>query len=157
MDVQLRALTSDDRPALAVILGATSQFTDEERVVALELIDAGLRGDDDYHFVVAQTGGAIVGYACFGPAPMTDGVWDLYWIVVDPSSRSIGVGRALLGACESEAAASGARMMLIETASNPAYAGTRMFYERAGYAEASRLTDYYRAGDDKITYRRTFR
>lgn len=157
MDVQLRALTSDDRPALTAILRATSEFTDDERGVALELIDEALRGDDDYHFVIAEAGGTIVGYACFGPAPMTDGVWDLYWIAVDPSSRSNGIGLVLLRACESEATSSGARMMLIETASNPAYVGTRRFYERAGYAEASRLADYYRIGDDKITYRKTLR
>ena len=169
MDVPLRSLSSDDRAALVAILQATPEFTDEEVAVALELIDDRLAGGDQYRFVVAEAdddagadagagrAGSVAGYGCFGPAPMTDGVWDLYWIVVDPARRSGGLGTALLGACESEAAASGARMMLIETASKPDYAGTRRFYERAGYVEAGRIADYYRAGDDKVTYRKTLR
>ncbi len=155
MDVRLRALSPDDRPALRAILQATPEFTDEEVAVALELIDDLLGGGDHYRFVVAVVDGVVAGYGCFGPAPMTDGVWDMYWLVVDPSRRSEGLGTALLRASETEAAQLGARMMLIETASKPEYAGTRRFYEQAGYSEAARIADYYSAGDDKIVYRKS--
>ena len=31
-----------------------------------------------------------------GQRPMTDAVYDLYWIVVDPSQKGKGIGKALL-------------------------------------------------------------
>jgi ribosomal protein S18 acetylase RimI-like enzyme len=152
----LRELRSSDRPALAALLRATGAFTDAEVAVALELIDEGeTAAADSYRFVVAcdETGG-VVGYACYGLAPMTDGVYDLYWIAVDPRVQRAGVGRALLGAVESRVRELGGRVVLIETAGKPEYAPTRAFYERAGWVEEARVRDYYRAGDDKIVYAR---
>ena len=156
MRVVLRGLREADRPALAALLRATEAFTDDEVAVALELIDEGeTAAADSYRFVVAcDEGGAVLGYACYGLAPMTDGVYDLYWIAVDPRVQRGGVGRALLGAAEQRVRELGGRLILIETGGKPSYAATRAFYERAGYVEEARVRDYYRAGDDKIVYAR---
>jgi ribosomal protein S18 acetylase RimI-like enzyme len=85
------------------------------------------------------------------------GIYDLYWIVVDPKAQGAGVGQALLRAAEAAAAAAGGRKLLIETASKPEYAATRAFYDRAGYAVAARVRDFYRVGDDKLIYERGLR
>ena len=45
---------------------------------------------------------------------------------------------------------------MIETASHDAYAATIKFYERTGYALAPRIRDYYRVGDDKLTFEKRF-
>ena len=42
-----------------------------------------------------EQNGAVLGYACFGPTPMTERTWDLYWIAVAPNAKRAGVGRAL--------------------------------------------------------------
>ena len=42
----------------------------------------------------------LVGYACWGPTPGTQGTYDLYWIVVDPTWQGKGVGTQLLDAVE---------------------------------------------------------
>ena len=39
-----------------------------------------------------------------------------------------------------------------ETASKPSYARTRRFYESIGYTVISRIPDFYKAGDDRVTY-----
>jgi ribosomal protein S18 acetylase RimI-like enzyme len=88
---------------------------------------------------------------------MTDGVFDLYWIAVDPRIQRGGIGRALLARAEQQAGASGGRTMLIETSGQPRYEATRAFYVRAGYAEIARVPDYYRVGDDKLIYARGLR
>lgn len=156
--MELRDLAPGDRDALAAMLRATPQFTDDEVAVALELIDDRLAGGTHYRFVVAADDVAgrrgVAGYACVGPAPMTDGIWDLYWIVVDPGRQGAGIGRALLHAAEQVAASSGGRAVLIETASQPAYQRTRAFYRQCGYTEVARIPDYYRDGDDKIIFRK---
>jgi ribosomal protein S18 acetylase RimI-like enzyme len=98
----------------------------------------------------------VRGYVCFGPAPMTDGTFDLYWIAVDPDDQGRGFGGRLLAAAEEEVRARGGRLLLIETASQASYAPTVRFYERAGYTIVSRIRDYYRPGDDKLVFAKHF-
>jgi hypothetical protein len=43
-------------------------------------------------------------------------------------------------------------MILIETSSQPKYEKTRRFYTGLDYKEVSRIPDFYRKGDDRITY-----
>jgi ribosomal protein S18 acetylase RimI-like enzyme len=91
-----------------------------------------------------------VGYVCFGPTPMTDGTFDLYWIATDPSVRGKGVGTSLVTAMETELRGRGARMVRVETSATDAYGATRDFYTRARYAEEARLRDFYKPGDDLV-------
>lgn len=153
--MRLRPLRAADRAPLEAVLRATGAFTDEEVDVALELVDYGLRTppSPDYHFLVAEgDDGAVLGYTCWGPTPMTDRTFDLYWIAVDPRRQGGGVGRALMGEVERRLAADGARLLLVETASKESYAATRAFYLRVGYREVARTPDFYRDGDDRVVY-----
>jgi ribosomal protein S18 acetylase RimI-like enzyme len=144
------SLAASDRAAIESIVRRTGVFRPEEVAVALELVDIGLSGDDrGYRFVVVEDG-AVVGYACFGHASMTEGVYDLYWIAVDPARQGEGIGRKLLARVEDAVRASGGRMLLVETESTEPYEATRRFYERAGYPELARVRDYYRPGADKV-------
>ncbi|MES2176266.1 MAG: GNAT family N-acetyltransferase [Gemmatimonadota bacterium] len=102
----------------------------------------GAFGDDD----------TLLGYACFGPTPSTDGTYDLYWLAVHPDAHGHGVGRALVRAVEETLTARSVRMLVAETSSRADYENTRRFYTRAGYAEAARVRDFYRPADDRIIY-----
>jgi hypothetical protein len=44
------------------------------------------------------------------------------------------------------------RMIVIETASKPAYDKTRAFYLRYGCKEVARVPDFYAPRDDKVVY-----
>jgi len=103
---------------------------------------------------VAESDGEVAGYACFGATPTTDGTQDLYWIAVDPAAQGAGIGRRLLGAVEDALRGEGARLLLVETASKPSYAGTRAFYDACGYELVARVPDFYAPGDDKVIYAR---
>ncbi len=150
----IRPVEEGDRPAIERILVATGAFTDEEMRVALELVDAAVRDPSSGYIarVLAEDGGRVAGYTCYGRAPMTDGTYDLYWIAVDPARHGTGAARRLMAAAENDIRARGGRLVLVETASKPSYARTRRFYESIGYVEAARVRDYYRIGDDKIVY-----
>ena len=172
--VRLRELRASDRGALAGILRATAAFPDHEIAVALELIDEGIARAqsaapplaDDYHFLVAEAVGSaaaeragasrVVAYVCWGLNPMSDGVFDVYWVAVDPALQGGGAGRALMAAAEADVQARGGRMVLVETGGKASYAPTRAFYERIGYVEVARLPDFFRVGDDKVIYSRRF-
>jgi ribosomal protein S18 acetylase RimI-like enzyme len=92
------------------------------------------------------------GYACFGPHPLTQGTYDLYWIVVDPVAQGHGIGHALLARVEAEVQARGGRLLLVETSSTPAYTSARQFYESSGYRCEAIIHDFYAPGDDLLIF-----
>lgn len=96
-------------------------------------------------------GGELAGYVLYGPTPMTEATWDLYWIASDPAFRGTGVGSRLLMAMEEQVRRRGGMQVRIETSSMGEYAATRAFYDRHRYGEASRLVDFYKPGDDLVT------
>jgi ribosomal protein S18 acetylase RimI-like enzyme len=55
---------------------------------------------------------------------------------------------------ERRLAGRGARMLLVETSGLDGFARTRAFYRRLGYGEEARIRDFYRAGEDKIVFRK---
>lgn len=147
------------RAQLASLLERTAEFTSDEVKVALELVDEGLARPDDpdgYWFVLDEEDGEVLGYACFGPTPMTRGCFDLYWIAVSDRARGQGVGRRLLEAVETRIRSSGGRLLRVETAGLDDYAATRGFYERTGFAVAARIADFYWEGNDLVVYAKYF-
>ena len=148
-------MTREDRRTVLDIIQATEMFTPDEITVAAELIDIYLDQPEqrDYCLVVAENeDGRVVGYLSYGPTPLTEGTYDLYWMAVASGEQGRGHGRELVNWLEEEVRAAGGRMILIETSSQPKYEKTRRFYTGLNYQEVSRIPDFYRKGDDCITY-----
>lgn len=151
---QVRPLHAADRPQIEALLRASHNFTPSEVATALEVIDEALGGDPEY-IVNVLANGQISGYECHGPVPLTDGTFDLYWIVVDPRAQKRGFGRLLLRAAEEDVVRRGGRLLLIETSSQESYAPTINFYKRNGYRVEATVHDFYRPGDDKLIFAKT--
>lgn len=118
---------------------------------ALELIDAALQPNNvDYQILVAAREGKVVGYCCYGPTPMTQGTFDLYWIASDPQVRGQGVGAALVSGMEGDIRRRQGRLIRVETSAMEAYGPTRGFYAAMQYKEESRFRDFYKPGEDLI-------
>jgi len=152
-DFRIRAMAPSDRGPLERLLASIDNFTEAERACALELIDAAKDpAHPDYRVLVAEGSapGALAGYACYGPTPMTRRTWDLYWIATSPEARGTGAGRAIHEAVAAAIGRAGGRIIRVETSTKETYGGTLRFYERAGYAEAGRVRDFYDDGDDLI-------
>jgi len=158
--IRLGSLRPRDRARVAELLVSTAVFSRDEIDVALQLFDATVRdqgaagADDahvpDYEFTGAFDGERLLGYACAGPTPATEGTFDLYWLAVDAAAQGKGIGTALVREVERELHDRGARMLLVETSSRPDYSDTRAFYARCGYSEAARIKDFYAPADDRI-------
>ena len=148
----LRDLRSSDREALREILAGAGNFNAAEQSVAMELVDFSLTEPlrDDYRFVVADQALRPVGYACYGKASLSDGTYDMYWVVVDRDWRRHGIGTLLVEYCEDQVRQLHGRSLLVETSSRPGYEGTIAFYRRRQYEVLAQLRDYYSAGDDKF-------
>ena len=156
MVINARSMISEDRPAILEILQATREFSLTEVKVAVELIDLYLEHgiSSDYHILVAATGNTPAGYICFGPTPLTESTWDIYWMAVDPEKKRQGIGSRLLDRAESSIRKTGGRLILIETSSKPDYEKTRKFYESRDYEIIARIPDFYTPGDDKIVFQK---
>jgi ribosomal protein S18 acetylase RimI-like enzyme len=150
--VRIRALAAADRAAVAEVIASDETFKADEVAVALELVDAAIAGSSDYEVRVADDGERVSGYICFGRTPMTERTYDLYWVCVHARARGRGIARLLVEAMETELRGRGGGQVRVETSETDGYGAARKLYERLGYPEASRLQDFYAAGDALITY-----
>jgi GNAT superfamily N-acetyltransferase len=120
--------------------------------VAEEVIDSYLKDSvgSGYLILVAEVDSTVTGYICYGPTPMTEGTWDVYWEAVAPERQDRGIGSALMESAEKEIGRAKGRLAIIETSSTPAYEKTRYFYLSHGYEVICCIPDFYAPGDDKL-------
>jgi len=151
-------MVAADRGGVFRILENAGNFTPEEVATALELIDEWLELGEHSGYLTyvlesrGEESSEVLGYVSFGPTPLTESTYDLYWIAVDKSKHRGGVGKRLMKFTEEETVRRGGRMLLIETSSQETYGGTIQFYERSGYELVGRIPEYYKAGDDKLIF-----
>ncbi len=154
-----RPVNKSDVRRIREIVRSSGNFTEEEVETAMELVEEAVsRGESSGYIAVGlEAEGKLMGYVCYGPTPLTDGAYDLYWIAVDSASEGKGYGRTLLHFVEEDVRNRGGRMLLIETSSQEKYAHTIRFYEAAQYTLAARIENFYRIGDDKLIYLKELR
>jgi ribosomal protein S18 acetylase RimI-like enzyme len=153
--MKIRPLVEKDKTHLHSMLIESRVFTPEEIAVAMELIDVVLKDQNqkDYQIDCMVNGqDQPIGYICYGPIPMTQGTFDLYWIVVDPGYQCQGIGSELLNYLEKEVRKKEGRMILVDTSSTPPYEKSQKFYLSEGFHEVARVPDYYHPGNDRITF-----
>jgi len=154
----IRPMVAADRSGVFRILENAGNFTPEEVGTALELIDEWLELGEHSGYLtyvlesVSEGESEVLGYVCFGPTPLTDATFDLYWIAVDKSRHRGGVGKRLLKFAEDEVTRRGGKLLLIETSSQETYGGTIAFYEKTGYELVGKIKEYYKPGDDKLIF-----
>ncbi len=139
LSVTIRDLRPSDRDEIARILREAGVFREEEVEIGLELVDESLnpRPDTDYAWVMAEVGAELAGFACFGPVPLTDATYDLYWIAVAPNFRGSNVASRLDQVVTTAVSANHGRWLLAETSSTPPYEAARRFYLKRGYETLS--------------------
>ena len=154
----IRKLKPADTKVIENILNNIPNFSDEEIEVAMELVKivATNEKQTDYNLFVYEEDGMILGYHCTGKRPLTDGVYDLYWIVTNPDHSKKGIGKKLLEHAESFVSEMNGRWLLAETSSNDSYSATRNFYLRNNYSIISEINDFYSKGDGMIVFGKYF-
>ncbi len=159
----IRNARTTDLSAIAEVSKSTSMFLGEELDNFMGMLEAHFDpptadAPDGANLIVATDGegddAPVVGAAYFMPEPMAQGVMNLLFIGVLPSTRKRGIGKALLGAFEAEVVSTKARLAIIETASDAMFAPAWALYRGAGYSEEARIRDYYEDGLDKLVFRK---
>ena len=159
MAIHIRPMTQGDKPGIMRILGTTPEFKPSDVVVAEEVIDSFLcdPAGSGYHILIAEVDKTVAGYIGYGPTPLTEGTWDIYWIAVAVEKQSQGIGSALLQSAEGKIKEAQGRLVIIETSSTPEYEKTRRFHLGHGYELIARLPDFYAPGDDKLLLQKRLR
>jgi len=152
MKIDIHSMSHEDKPHITKILRDTPEFKPFEVAVAEELIDSYLEYPSNlgYHILVAEVDSTVTGYICYGPTPLTEVTWDLYWMAVAPERQGRGIGSALMKSAEKEIVRAKGRLAIIETSSTPLYEKTRHFHLSQGYEIVARIPDFYAPGDDKL-------
>jgi D-alanine-D-alanine ligase len=154
--ILIRPTQAQDADALLRLAGAEPLFSEDEAATVDELLQAYLEHDDHdgYFFLSAFDDGQLYGFACYGPTPLTQGTYDVYWIAVAHEAKGRGIGRALMARVEEEVRTLHGRMIVLDTSGRAEYAPTRAFYHRLGYTQTATLPDFYAPGDDLILFTR---
>jgi len=151
--------TEQDGAQIQSITARAGVFNEEEVQCVADIWQEYLNDGPDvcgYNFIVDKEDGKVFGFACYGPRDLATGVFDLYWIAVDPETRRGGAGRRLIAAREELTKEMGGRMLIAETSGTEHYEGTRNFYEGVGYTAESIIKDFYSPGDDLFVYIKRF-
>jgi ribosomal protein S18 acetylase RimI-like enzyme len=150
----IRKLHPEDREQIQKILSSIQLFSREEKDVALELIDEAIAKPQQeyYNIYVYEEENKVLGYHCTGKRALTDGVFDMYWIVVDPATQNKGIGKKLLEHVENFAREGNGRWILAETSSREDYTPTRNFYMRNHYSILAEIKDFYAVNDNLVIF-----
>ena len=150
----IRKLKPADTSSIERVLNKIPTFTETEVSVAMELVNIAANNplQNDYNIFVYEEKGNILGYHCTGKRPLTDSVFDLYWIVADPESKTKGIGKCLLDHAEKFVTENNGRWFLAETSSKESYSRTRNFYLRNNFSIVAQINDFYSVGDHLIIF-----
>ena len=139
--------------ALTVAAGIAPPDGTAELAGVLAEYFGGRLGPD--HFWVTDDDGGPVAVAYYAAERLTEGTWNLYLIAVHPDRQGRGRGTAVLRHVEQTLADRGERLLVVDTSSLPEFDRTRAFYRRNGYDEEARIRDFWKAGDDKVVFRKS--
>jgi aminoglycoside 6'-N-acetyltransferase I len=150
----IRRIKQADVSAIEEILKKIPTFTPDEVDVAMELVNIAANNplQEDYHIFVYEQDDRILGYHCSGKRPLTNGVYDLYWIASDPESGVKGIGKSLLEHAEAFVVENKGRLFLAETSSKESYLRTRNFYLRNNFSIVAQIENFYSEGDHLIVF-----
>jgi len=152
---EIKVPIEKEGPAIISLAKNIKQFSKDDIHCIEELWNESLHGETDpdrYHFIIAKNAKNILGFACYGHRPLTEGTYDFYWLGVDPAFQKQGVGRALLTQVENEIRDKKGYLIIIETSCLEAFSSPRTLYESFGFQLIAQIPDFYKLGDGLAIY-----
>lgn len=151
----IRLTIPDDTNKLLALAEATGLFESNQIEELSQMLSQHFTdGTDSEGLWFTDHENEPVGVAYAAPERMTEGTWNLYLIAIAPNYQRQGRGAALLSYIEQMLAKRGERILLVETSGLEDFEYVRTFYRKSGFAEEARIREFYKAGDDKIIFRK---
>lgn len=147
----IRPLERRDLDRVAYLVDKNAMFPSE----MLPGMTAAYFDNDETQRWLVFDDGQVDAVCYFVPEGFADGVWNLLMIAVDPKRHGSGLGTQLMEVVETQLAAQGVRILLVDTSGKVEFKRTRAFYDMLGYEREARIRDYWSDGDDKVTFRKS--
>jgi ribosomal protein S18 acetylase RimI-like enzyme len=93
-----------------------------------------------------------VSFGYCGPERLTEGTYNLYAIGVKPGAQRTGNGSRMMRFIEDHLRQKGQRLLIVDTSGSEAYASARKFYEKLSYTREAVIRDFWKEGEDKVTF-----
>jgi ribosomal protein S18 acetylase RimI-like enzyme len=151
----IRLTTTNDVTDVIALAQASGLFEPSQTEELRQMLDQYFNSETEHQDLwFTDDDNGVVGVAYVAPERMTEGTWNLYLIAVHPDCQRQGRGVLLLRHIEQVLAERGERMLLVETSGLESFEYVRSFYRKSGYDEEARIREFYKAGDDKIIFRK---
>ena len=151
----IRVPLEEEGSAIISVAKKIKQFSDEDIACIEDLWKESIHSDTDpdrYHFIIAKNTEQVLGFACYGHRPLTEGTYDFYWLGVDPAFQKQGIGQALIERVENEVRDKNGYLLIIETSSIEKFSLPRAIYASLGYQLVGQIPDFYKPGDGLVIY-----
>jgi ribosomal protein S18 acetylase RimI-like enzyme len=152
--VSFRPAADVDRQTLDALVAQSFAATRFAEVPLYALRSVFERPATDAQAIVAEGARTIVGFALFGTVAGTIGTARINFIGVPTAERRRGIGSRVCEAAVSQLVEQGARSIVAELPDDPLFVGGRAVLARCGFAEVSRVADYYSDGVDLVILER---
>ena len=114
---------------------------------AMEILALAERGHDPEHrAVVIERDGTVAGLALYGTIAGTVGAARVHFAMLAPGVDRSDVGMRLLNSVAADVRADGARFLIAEMPDDAALRALTELLRECGFAEESRVPDFYRDG-----------
>lgn len=146
----IRKVVKDDLPYLEQVLHTIELFPAE----MLEDMTADYFNNpetEEIWFTAIHDGKpCAIGYCA--PEKLTDRTYNLYAIGVQHDLQGKGIGQKMMAFIEAYLSENGNRILIVDTSSTPEFDLTRAFYLKIGYTQEAVIRDFWKDGDDKVTF-----
>lgn len=150
----IRPAKKNDKDAILSIAKHIKLFEPDELISLEEMFNAWLVGNFGEHskWIVFTEADNVTGTAYYATEQFAHGTWNVYFIAVGPDKQRNGIGSALMRYIEESLTNQGERVLIVETSS--LLKNARNFYLHQGYEQEACIREFYKAGDDKIVFRK---
>ena len=150
MKIEVRPVIKEDIQQLKSVLSTIELFPAEMLDDLIEDYLTDPSTEEIWFTAVSDSLPVAVGYCA--PEKMTEGTYNLYAIGVISNLQGAGIGSQMMSYIESELKAKGMRILIVDTSGTEEFTQTRKFYENLNYTKEAVIRDFWKEGDDKVTY-----
>ncbi len=154
MTEEIRLVKPDDIPHLKRVLDSIELFPSDmlEDLIADYLNN---QESEEIWFTAVENQKPIsIGFCA--PERLTEGTYNLYAIGVQSDIQSKGIGTEMMYFLEEHLRSKGHRLLIVDTSGMEEFESSRRFYEKLGYQQEAVIRDFWKEGDDKVTYWKKF-
>lgn len=150
MAEQIRLVKREDVRGLKEVLDSSQLFPSEMLDNMISDYFENENTEDIWFTKTVDNLPIALGYCA--PEKLTNGTYNLYALAVRKEAQGSGIGVEMIEFIEDFLRKKSARILLIETSSNPEFELTQKFYAKLGYHKEATIREFWGEGEDKLVF-----